>query len=178
MTDLVINVLTEENATKLKEHIFGKSVDIVRGSYSGTFGIRLSFKEWLFSNTSRAYKFLYSGETEKLIGMKPEDLCYYEFFWDGTEYEEIDFIELFPVGGFYMFDKEKVITLEYSNGKIFYRELYCYCRTTDAESVLNLLNVDKNPLVKSGLSKIYRRGFLTDRSKIEWKRILEDFLTY
>ena len=78
MTDLIIQTLTEDDAQTLKKRIFCERglARVIKGSYSGTFGLKVSFEDWFSSEYSETVaKFLYK---EPVIGMKPDELGYYE----------------------------------------------------------------------------------------------------
>ena len=108
MTDLIIQTLTEDDARTLKEKIFCERglAKVIKGSYSGTFGLKVSFEDWFSTEYSETVaKFLYK---EPVIKMKPSELGYYEYETGWNYCEEVDFSELFPMAGFYSFDKEGV----------------------------------------------------------------------
>ena len=175
-TDLVINVLTKENAEILRDKIFKENMArIVKGSYSGTYGLAISFGKWFGAGYSRLVsKFLYE-ETENLIGMKPEELLYYEFFSNHRNYEEVWFGELFPKGGIYTFDQDEIIKLEYSTGDILFCG-YKYCKLDSSTLELLVDSEDLDSKIISGLSKIYRRGFLDAYTKELWRTKFKDIL--
>jgi hypothetical protein len=178
-TDLVINVLTKENAEILRNKIFREDMArIVKGSYSGTYGLAISFGKWFGADYSKLVaKFLYE-ETENLIGMKPEELLYYEFF-PNRNYEEVWFSELFPKGGIYTFDQDGIIKLEYSTGEIlFCGYKYCKLGSPTLELLVESDRKDPNSKIISGLSKIYRRGFLDTYTKELWRTEFKDILVF
>ena len=176
-TDLVINVLTKENAEILRDKIFREDMArIVKGSYSGTYGLTIPFWKWFAAGYSKSVaKFLYE-ETENLVGMKPGELLYYEFF-SNRNYEEVWFGELFPKGGIYTFDQDGIIKLEYSTGDILYCDYrYCKLGSSKLELLVDSGRKDLNSKIISGLSKIYRRGFLDDYTKELWREKFKDIL--
>lgn len=179
-TDLVINVLTKENAEILRDKIFKEDMArIVKGSYSGTYGLAISFWKWFAAGYSKSVsKFLYE-ETENLIGMKPWELLYYEFFSNHRNYEEVWFGELFPKGGIYTFDQNEIIKLEYRTGDILFRgHNYCKLGSSTLELLIDNGRKDPNSKIISGLSKIYRRGFLDTPTKELWRTKFKDILVF
>ena len=177
-TDLIIQVLTEDDAFLLKERIFKDLAKKVKGTYSETFGLKISFADWLDPDLSKIVaKFLYDESVPKLIGMKPSELGYYEY-QEGWGYcEEVNFTELFPDSGFYNFDPEKTIQLEYSTDRIFYKgKGFCYLSSIDA--IAWWVQQNDDPLIREGLSKIYRRGYFLGDLRIKWKNELKNILLF
>ncbi len=165
MTDLIIQTLTEDDARTLKEKIFSERnlAKVIKGSYSGTFGLKVSFKDWFSSEYSKIVaKFLYK---ESVIKMKPSELGYYEYGTGWNYCEEVDFSELFPIAGFYSFDKEGVVKLQQNIGRIYYRDNHI-CSVNDT-SVIGYW-IERDPIFKNGISKIYRRGFIDKETKYKW----------
>ena len=174
-TNLIIQTLTEDDAFLLKERIFKDLARIVKGSYSGTFGLEISFADWIDPDLSNIMaRFLYDELVPKLIKMKPSELGYYEHGLGWNYCEEVDFSELFPTAGFYSFDSRKVVTLS-NHGVIYYKET-SYCRVEAVDAIKKWINKNDDPLFKSGLSKIYRRGFIHGDIRIKWKHELKDIL--
>jgi hypothetical protein len=175
MTDLIIQTLTEEDAQTLKKKIFSERglAKVIKGSYSGTFGLKVSFEDWFSSEYSETVaKFLYK---EPVIEMKPAELGYYEHGIGWNYCEEIDFFELFPMAGFYSFDKEGIVKLQRNNGRIYYRNNYI-CSVKDT-SIIRYW-AERDPIFKSGVSKIHRRGFLAVRLICIWRQELKDILLF
>jgi len=165
-TDLIIQTLTEDDAFLLKERIFKDLARIVKGAYSGTFGLEISFADWMDPDLSNIMaKFLYDELVPKLIKMKPSELGYYEYETGWNYCEEVDFSELFPKAGFYSFDKEGVVKLQQNIGRIYYRNNHI-CSVNDT-SVIRYW-IERDPIFKSGISKIYRRGFIDKETKYKW----------
>jgi hypothetical protein len=165
MTDLIIQTLTEDDARTLKEKIFCERglAKVIKGSYSGTFGLKVSFEDWFSSEYSETVaKFLYK---EPVIKMKPSELGYYEYGTGWNYCEEVDFSELFPKAGFYSFDKEGVVKLQQNIGRIYYRDNHI-CSVNDT-SVIRYW-IERDPIFKSGISKMYRRGFIDKETKYKW----------
>lgn len=165
VTDLIIQTLTEDDAQTLKERIFCERglAKVIKGSYSGTFGLKVSFEDWFSPEYSEAAaKFLYE---EPVIKMKPSELGYYEYGMGWNYCEEVDFSELFPMAGFYSFDKEGVVKLQRNIGRIYYRNTHI-CSINDT-SVIRYW-IKRDPLFKSGISKIYRRGFINIEVRYAW----------
>ena len=180
MTDLIIQTLTEDDAFLLKERIFKNLSKIVRGIYSETFGLRISFADWIDPDLSYIIaKFLYNGLVPKLIGMEPSELCYYEHNreenWNYCE--TVSFIELFPTAGYYSLDPEKVVTIS-NHGVIYYNKDKTYCRAEEVDAIRVWAEKKSDPLLNIGLSKIYRRGFIHGNLRIKWKQELEDILVF
>ena len=175
MTDLIIQTLTEDDAFLLKERIFKDLARIVKGAYSGTFGLKISFADWIDPDLSNIMaKFLYDELVSKLIGMEPSELGYYEYRENWNYCEEVDFSELFPMAGFYSFDSGKVVTLS-NHGLIYYKEK-SYCRVEAVDTIKRWIEKNEDPLIRSGLSKIYRRGFIHRDIRVKWKHELKDIL--
>ena len=174
-TDLIIQTLTEDDAFLLKERIFKDLARIVKGAYSGTFGLKISFADWIDPDLSNIMaKFLYDELVPKLIGMEPSELGYYEHRENWNYCESVNFIELFPMAGNYSFDSSKVVTLS-NYGVIYYKET-SYCRVEAVDAIKKWINKNDDPIFKSGLSKIYRRGFIHGDIRIKWKHELKDIL--
>ena len=175
-TDLIIQTLTENDAFLLKERIFKDLARIVKGAYSGTFGLKISFADWMDPDLSNIMaKFLYDELVPRLIGMKPSELGYYEHGMGWNYCEEVDFSELFPRAGFYSFDKEGVVKLQQKLGRIYYRNSHI-CTVNDT-SVIRYW-IERDPIFKSGIFKIYRRGFLFPDAytKELWRTEFKDIL--
>jgi len=161
MTNLIIQILTEEDAKILKDKIFGDLAKVVKGYYSGTYGLMIPFPLWL-DCSSTISKFLY-GKSQ--IELRPEELMYYEFDQGWDHCEEVDFSELFPKAGFYSFDKEGLVKLQQNIGRIYYRNNHI-CSVNDT-SVIGYW-IERDPIFKSGISKMYRRGFIDKETKYKW----------
>jgi hypothetical protein len=102
---------------------------------------------------------------EPVIEMKPAELGYYEH-GEGWGYcEGVDFSELFPMAGFYSFDKEGVVKLQQNIGRIYYRNNHI-CSVNDT-SIIRYW-IERDPIFKSGISKMYRRGFIDKETKYKW----------
>lgn len=110
-------------------------------------------------------KFLYDELVPKLIKMKPSELGYYEYRIGWNYCEEVDFSELFPMAGSYSFDKEGVVKLQKKIGRIYYRNNHI-CSVNDT-SVIRYW-IERDPIFKNGISKIYRRGFIDIKTKYKW----------
>lgn len=165
MTDLIIQTLTEDDARTLKEKIFCERglAKVIKGSYSGTYGLKVSFENWFSPEYSEtAAKFLYE---EPVIKMKPSELGYYEYGRGWNYCEEVDFSELFPMAGFYSFDKEGVVKLQRNIGRIYYRNNHI-CSINDT-SIIRYW-IERDLVFKSGISKIYRRGFINIEGRCSW----------
>ena len=165
MTDLIIQTLTEDDARTLKEKIFCERglAKVIKGSHSGTYGLKVSFENWFSSEYSETVaKFLYE---EPVIKMKPSELGYYEYRTGWNYCEEVDFPELFPKAGFYSFDKEGVVKLQQNIGRIYYRDNHI-CSVNDT-SVIRYW-IERDLIFKSGISKMYRRGFINKEIRYRW----------
>ena len=165
VTDLIIQTLTEDDAQTLKEKIFcerGLS-KVIKGSYSGTYGLKICFEDWFDSEYSEAVaKFLYE---EPVIEMKPSELGYYEYGMGWNYCEEVNFSELSPIAGFYSFDKEGVVKLNRNSEKLYYREKHiCSINQTDIIRYW----IERDSIFKSGISKMYRRGFIDNKTRYKW----------
>ena len=175
MTDLIIQTLTEDDARTLKERIFCERglAKVIKGSYSGTFGLKVSFEDWFSSEYSETVaKFLYK---EPVIKMKPSELGYYEYGTGWNYCEEVDFSELFPMAGFYSFDKEDTVKLQQNTGRIYYWNCHI-CSVYDTSIVKYW--TERDPVFKIGISKIYRRGFLDAYTKELWRTEFKDILVF
>lgn len=165
MTDLIIQILTEEDAKILKDKIFGDLAKVVKGSYSGTYGLMIPFPLWLdYSCSSTISKFLY-GESQ--IELRPEELMYYEFGQGWDHCEEVGLFELYPTAGFYRFDREKVMQIEPSTGRIFYYGDNI-CRVNEIDRLRVWTEKITGSTFRGGLSKIYRRGFINEEIRYRW----------
>jgi hypothetical protein len=174
-TDLIIQTLTEDDAQTLKERIFCERglARVIKGSYSETFGLKVSFEDWFSPEYSEIVaKFLYK---EPVIKMKPSELGYYEYGIGWDYCEEVDFSELFPMAGFYSFDKEDTVKLQQNTGRIYYWNNHI-CSVKDAYVIKYW--TERDPVFKSGISKIYRRGFLDTYTKELWRTEFKDILVF
>ena len=160
----------------MKERIFKDLARIVKGAYSGTFGLEISFADWVDPDLSNIMaKFLYDELVPKLIGMEPFELGYYEHGIGWNYCEEVDFSELFPMAGFYSFDKEGVVKLQWNIRRIYYRNNHI-CSVNDT-SVIRYW-IERDQIFKNGISKIYRRGFIHGDLRIKWKNELKNILLF
>lgn len=165
MTDLIIQTLTEDDARTLKEKIFCERglAKVIKGSYSGTFGLKVSFEDWFSSEYSEIVaKFLYK---EPVIKMKPSELGYYEYVTGWNYCEEVYYTELFPMAGFYSFDKEGIVKLQKNSRHVYYRNNHI-CSINDTSTIRDWIKRDL--VFKSGISKIYRRGFINIEERYTW----------
>ena len=171
-TNLIIQVLSEEDAETLRNKIFGDLAKIVKGTYSETYGLMISFGDWINDSYSSAIvKFLYD---EPKIKMRPDELMYYEFYKGGNYCEEVDFSELFPMAGFYKFDRAGVVKFQVSTARIYYRGNHT-CTVHDT-SVIRYW-IERDQILKSGISKIYRRGFIDKETEYKWmNELYQDIL--
>ena len=133
----------------------------------------ISFGNWYAPEYSEAAaKFLYE---EPVIEMKPAELGYYEHRIGWNYCEEVDFSELFPIAGFYSFDKEGVVKFNWNSEKLYYREKQiCSINQTGIIKCW----AEKDSMFKSGVSKLYRRGFLDKEVRYKWINELKDILVF
>ena len=161
MTDLIIQVLTKDNALNLKKRIL-KKAKIVVGRYSGTYGLKIPFRDWYSPDyTETSIKFLDI--------VKPHELNYLEYGRGWNCCEEVDLTELYPKNGSYVFNR---VGIEFKKWIYFGREhvgnIY------EVEDIKDI--VTKNPIYKTGISKIWRRGLLEIPIMEIWEHKLRDIL--
>ena len=146
-TYLIINTLTEEQARKLKS-FFGDKPRIVKGTETGSYGVLIPFKDWIKSKNYNIQGFLWSDKVYELIGLQPTELRYLEAWIEEKRVEEIDYSELFPVGGFWIFG-----SLKYNpeRGTVYYHGMRI------AKSSLK-----EAKDIREEVSKLYRRGIIDD----------------
>ena len=179
-TSLIIQVLAEEHANKLINEIFSLepslSLKVVRGSLSGTFGIKIGFKAW-YKSIKAVPEFLFGEKVEKITSMKPSELGYYEILPDIEELDIVPFYELFPVAGYYKFGKKSEFEFEPSTEYIYYRGNRTY-KITDIFQICGWVHRNPDQRKISGLSKLYRRGFISmyDDLYERWSQELKDIL--
>lgn len=175
-TSLIIQVLTEEDAKTLNNKIFRNLAEMVKGTYSGTYGLMIPFEDWnSYAHSSTVSKFLYG---EPKIELKPSELMYYEFSRTWNRCEEVGFYELYPTIGIYRFDKEGTMQIEPTSRRILYKGKHV-CRIDEVYKVKKFIEENNDPLIKSGISKIYRRGFIDNKAILfEWINVLIDILEF
>lgn len=171
-TRLIISVLTEDVAERVAKEVLGGKGEVIENVFAGTYGIRIPFENWIWEQ-GEVYDFLYSEETRKILGANPSDLMYYEV---GGKEREIDFKELYPSSGFWNLGGRFQIST--SLGCIYWgnRKLI----EIERVGTLSGMKVLQEPDMKEGLSKVYRRGFLSIFKKTEkiWETEFKDILEF
>ena len=170
-TSLIIQVLAEEHANRLINEIFSLepslSLKVVRGSLSGTFGIKIGFKAW-YKSIKAVPEFLFGKKVEEITGMKPSELGYYETLPDKEELDIVPFHELFPVAGYYKFGKNTEFEFEPSTEFVYYKGHRTY-RISEVLGIRGWVIRKPEPSIVSGLRKLYRRDFIEDKeTKYNW----------
>ena len=180
-TSLIIQVLAEEHANKLVNEIFIKEPSlyprIIRGSLSGTFGIKIGFRAW-YKSEKAVPEFLFGKKVEEITGMKPSELGYYETLPDREELDIIPFHELFPVAGYYKFGKNTEFEFEPSTEFVYYKGHRIY-RISEVLGIRGWVIRKPESSKISGLRKLHRRGFIDKEISYKWiNELFPDILEF
>ena len=179
-TSLIIQVLAEEHANRLINEIFSLepslSLKVVSGSLSGTFGIKIGFRAW-YKSEKAVPEFLFGKKVEEITGMKPSELGYYEILPNREELDIVPFHELFPVAGYYKFGKNTEFEFEPSSEFIYYKGHRTY-RISEVFGIRGWVYRNPDQRKISVLSKLYRRGFIDNKTGYRWINELKDILVF